>query len=76
VTNRTLDTLLRALIKPHTKSWDLFLPHAKFAYNKTPSRATTLSAFKVVYGIDPLSPLDLTLRPLDQTPSTDAAARV
>jgi len=31
VTNRTLGTLLRALIKPHTKAWDLLLPHAEFA---------------------------------------------
>jgi len=29
-----------------------------------------------VYGIDPLSPIDLTPRPLDQKPSVDAAARV
>jgi len=76
VTNRTLDILLRALIKPHAKAWDLFLPHAEFAYNKTPSTATGLSPFKVVYGIDPLSPLDLTPRPLDEKPSADAATRV
>ena len=41
-----------------------------------PSKATSLSPFKVVYGIDPLSPLDLTPRPLDQKPSTDATVRV
>jgi len=60
ITNRTLGTLLRALINPHAKSWDLFLPYAKFAYNKAPSNATGLSPFKVIYGIDPLSPIDLT----------------
>jgi len=76
VTNRTLGTLLRALIQPHAKAWDLLLPHAEFAYNKAPSKATGLSPFKVVYGIDPLGPLDLTPRPLDQKPSADAAARV
>jgi len=48
----------------------------EFAYNKTPSKATGLSPFKVVYGVDPLSPLDLIPRPLDQKPSVDAAARV
>ena len=42
VTNRTLGTLLRALIKPHAKAWDLLLPHAEFAYNKAPSKATGL----------------------------------
>ena len=76
MTNRTLGTLLRVLIKHQAKAWDLLLPHAEFAYNKTPSKATGLSPFKVVYGVDPLSPLDLIPRPLDQKPSADAAARV
>jgi len=64
------------LIKPHAKAWDLLLPHAEFAHNRAPSKATGLSPLKVVYGIDPISPLDLTPRPLDQKPSADSAARV
>jgi len=64
VTNRTLGTLLRALFKLHAKARDFLFPHAEFAYNKAPSKATSLSPFNVVYGIDPLSPLDLTRRPL------------
>ena len=40
VINRTLGTLLRALIKPHAKAWDLLLPHIEFAYNRAPSKAT------------------------------------
>ena len=60
VTNQTLGTLLKALIKPHAKAWDLLLPHTGFAYNKAPSKATSLSLFKVVYGTVPISPLDLT----------------
>ena len=74
--NKTNDALLRALVKPHAKAWDLLLPHAEFAYNKAPSKATCLSPFKVVYGIDPLSPNDLTPRPQDQNPHVDAATRV
>lgn len=60
VINGTLRTLLSALIKPHAKAWDLILRHEEFAYNKAPSKATCLSPFKVVYGIDAISPLDLT----------------
>ena len=60
VTNRTLGTLLRALIKRHAKAWDLLLPHVEFDYSRALSKATDLSPFKVVYVIDPLSPLDLT----------------
>jgi len=58
------------------QAWDLLLPHAEFVYNKNPSKATGLSPFKVVYGVDSLSPLDLIPRPLDQKPSADAATRV
>ena len=76
ITNRTLGTLLKALINPHTKAWDLLLPHVEFAYNKTPSRATGLSSFKVAYGIDPLGRLDLIPWSFDQNPHPDAAARV
>jgi len=76
VTSRTLGTLLRALIKTHTKAWDLLLPHAEFAYNTTSNRATGLSPFKVVYRIDPLGPLDLIPRSFDQKPHPDAAVRV
>jgi len=38
VTNQTLGTLLRALIKLKSKAWDLLLPHAEFAYNKAPAK--------------------------------------
>ena len=69
VTNRTLGTLLRALIKSNTKAWDLLLPHAEFAYNMAPSRTTGLSPFKVVYGVEPLSPMSLVPRPLENKPS-------
>jgi len=43
VTNQTLGTLLRILIKPQSKAWDLLLPHAEFAYNKAPNRTTRIS---------------------------------
>jgi len=64
------------LIKPQSKVWDLLLSHAKFAYNKALSKATRLSPFKVVCGIDPLGPLHLVPRHLDQKSSADAQTRV
>jgi len=76
VTNRTLGTLLRVLLRPQSKALDLVLPHAEFAYNKAPSRTTGMSPFKVVYGLDPLGPLDLVPRPLEQRPHVDANQRV
>ena len=76
VTNRTLGVLLRTLIKSNLKSWDQLLAHAEFAYNKTPSKTTGMSPFKVVYGIEPLSPLDLTPRSMDSRPHVEATKRV
>lgn len=35
-----LGTLLKALIKFNAQAWDLLLPHARFAYNKAPSKIT------------------------------------
>jgi len=52
------------------------LPHAEFAYNKAQSKATGVSPFKIVYGLDPLGPLDLIPRPLDQKSSAYAEQRV
>ena len=50
----------------YSKAWDLLLPHAEFAYNKASSKVTSVSPFKVIYRIDPLSPLDLIPCPSDQ----------
>jgi len=40
------------------------------------SKATSLSPFKVIYGVEPLSPLDLTPHPTDQRANVDASKRV
>ena len=75
VTNRTLGTLLRVLVKKNIKSWDDMLPHAKFAFNRTPSKATHLSPFQVVYGHKPKSPLDLIPIPTSTKFSWEAEKR-
>jgi len=41
-----------------------------------PSKAIGLSLFKIVYGVEPLSSLDLIPRPLDEKPSVEASKRV
>nr|GEV61399.1 transposon Ty3-I Gag-Pol polyprotein [Tanacetum cinerariifolium] len=45
--------------------WEELLPRAKFAYNRAPNKTTGLSPFKVVYGLNPSTPLDLAV--LDTT---------
>jgi len=76
VIKQTLGALFRALIKSHSKAWDLILPHVEFTYNMAPSKTTGLSPFKVVHGVEPLSPLDLVPRPLDGKLSVEADKRV
>jgi len=76
VRNRSLGALLRASIKTNSKAWDLILPHAEFTYNMAPSKTNALSPFKIVYGIEPLSTLDLIPRPLDEKSSVEASKRV
>nr|GEX45596.1 hypothetical protein [Tanacetum cinerariifolium] len=59
VTNRTLESLLRSLIKTNLKQWEELLPQAEFAYNRTPNKTTGHIPFMVVYGLNPATPLDL-----------------
>ncbi|GJW28419.1 transposon ty3-I gag-pol polyprotein [Tanacetum coccineum] len=59
VTNRTLGSLLRALITTNQKQWEDLLPQAEFAYNRAPNKTTGLSYFMVVYGLNPNTLLDL-----------------
>ncbi|XP_071939958.1 uncharacterized protein [Coffea arabica] len=63
VVNRTLSTLLRAIIKKNIKTWEDCLPHVEFAYNHTVHTATQYSPFEIVYGFNPLTPLDLSHLP-------------
>jgi len=45
VTNQTLGSLLRALVKKSVKGWDELLPHAEFSFNRAPCKTTRLSPF-------------------------------
>ncbi|GJW87960.1 RNA-directed DNA polymerase [Tanacetum coccineum] len=63
VVNRSLGNLLRSLIEDNAKQWDLILPQAEFAYNRSVNRTTSKSHFEVVYGRDSITPLDLVLVP-------------
>ena len=59
VTNKTLGSILRALVSKHLRDWDLKLCQAEFAYNRSRSYATKHSPFQCVYGENPLLPLNL-----------------
>ena len=65
VVNMSLSILLRVILKGNHKSWDEYLPYVEFAYNRGVHRTTKQFPFEVVYGFNPLTPLDLILLPLD-----------
>ena len=75
VVNRTLGSLLRTLVSKNKKSWESCLPIAEFAYNRTSHSTTQNSPFYVVYGFNPLTPLDLSALPLQITLDLDAETR-
>jgi len=75
VSNLTLATLLRSLVSKSLKDWDLKLPHAKFAYNRSPAYATKHSPFECVYGVNPLTPLDLLPIPTESRVSFEAETK-
>ena len=59
VVNITLSQLLRAIIQKNLKSWEECLPFVEFAYNRTVHSTTGFSPFEIVYGFNPLTPMDL-----------------
>ena len=59
VVNRTLSTMLRAILKRNLKMWEECLPHVEFAYNRAELSTTKVSPFQVVYGFNPRAPIDL-----------------
>ena len=71
VVNRTLTTLLRAIIQKNLKNWVNCLPHIEFAYNRTVHSSTSFSPFEIVYGFNPLSPLDILPLPSSERANLD-----
>jgi transposase InsO family protein len=45
VVNRTLSTMLQAILKKNLKLWEEYLPHIEFAYNRSLHSTTKMSPF-------------------------------
>jgi hypothetical protein len=75
VVNRSLGNLLRSFVGKNIRQWDLLLAQAEFAYNRSTSQTTGCSTFKAVYGLNPISPLDLAPIPATIQFSGDADER-
>jgi len=62
--NRTLSTLLRAILKKNLKLCEESLPHVEFAYNRAVHLTTKFCAFEIIFGFKPTAPIDLLPLPM------------
>jgi hypothetical protein len=74
VVNRTLSTLLRAVLKKNLKLWEE-MPHVEFAYNKAVHSTAKFCPFEIVYGLKPATPFILLPLPLQKRMNFDASKR-
>jgi hypothetical protein len=72
VVNRTLGTMLRAVLKMNLKMWEEYLPHVEFAYNRATHSTTKVSPFQVVYGFNPRAPIDILPLPTSERIHSEA----
>ncbi|PKI47632.1 hypothetical protein CRG98_031983 [Punica granatum] len=59
VVNCTLSFLIRAIVNKNLKSWDTCLALVEFSYNRSIHSTTRKTPSEVVYGFNPITPLDL-----------------
>ncbi|XP_071924863.1 uncharacterized protein [Coffea arabica] len=57
--------------RDNIKTWEDCLPHVEFAYNRTVHTSTQFSPFEIVYGFNPLTPLDLSPLPISERVNLD-----
>jgi translation initiation factor IF-1 len=75
VVNRTLSTMLQAVLKDNFRLWEECLPHFEFANNRSIHSTTKLSPFMVVYGFNPRGPIVLLPLPTFEIVNLDATQR-
>jgi hypothetical protein len=62
----TLTQLLRVVIQKNLKNWEDCLLFIEFAYNRSEHSTTEFSPFEIVYGFNPLTPMDLIPLTIDE----------
>ena len=62
---------MRVFIQKNLKNWEDWLSFIEFAYNHNVHSTTEFSPFEIVYGLNPLTPMDLIALPVDKRVSLD-----
>jgi hypothetical protein len=57
--------------KKNLKNWEDCLSFLEFAYNRSVHSTTEFSPFDIMYGFNPLTPMDLIPLPIDERVSLD-----
>lgn len=59
--NKTVVDILSKYVNDTHTDWDQYVPLVQWFLNTTPSASTKESAFRILYGIDPILPIDLSI---------------
>ena len=63
---------MRVIIQKNLKNWEKYcLPHVEFTYNRSIHSTISYSPFEVMYGFNPLTPLDILPLPSNDYVSFD-----
>ena len=68
--------MLRAIFDKNSKTWEDCLPFIEFAYNRVVYSTTKYTPFEIVYGLNPLTPIDLLPMLSKEFVNFDANAKV
>jgi hypothetical protein len=76
VVNRTLSTMLRAVLDKNLKCWEDCLSHVEFSYNHATHSSTKMCPFQIVYCYIPRAPIALFSLDAADAPHIDVVAHV
>jgi hypothetical protein len=75
VVNKTLSTILWAVLKKNLKLWEECLPHIEFSYNRSLHSTTKMCPLQIVYGFVPRAPIVFLPLPSSVQNNLDATQR-
>ena len=62
---------MRVIIQKNLRQWEKCLPHIEFSYNRFVHATSLFSPFEVVYGFNPLTPMEILPLPTSEHANLD-----